>query len=415
MPRPRRVVLGVSGGIAAYKAAEVARELVRRGAEVQVVMTRGAREFVSPLTFSVLSGREVHTEVWGSGGAASVDHVRLANWADLLLVAPATAHTLAKFANGLADDFLSTYFLAHHRPVLLAPAMETRMWEHPAVRRNLEMLLARGAKRVGPEIGPLASGHQGIGRMAEPETIVGQALRLAEGRNDLEGLRLLVTAGPTRERIDPIRYVSNRSSGRMGYALAEAARDRGGRVTLLSGVTGLARPEGVRILSFDTADELHALLVQEFPECDGLVMAAAVADFIPVTSSARLHREEGSRVLRLEPGRDLLESLKPLRRKQTVVAFAAELEDFESRGRRKMESKGADLIVVNDVGRRDIGFEAEDNEVLILARDGEPESVSRTGKREVADRIWDSFLRVRRAAAPEGTSPTPRPSQDAAE
>ena len=415
MPRPRRVVLGVSGGIAAYKAAEVARELVRRGAEVQVVMTRGAREFVSPLTFAVLSGREVHTEVWGSGGAASVDHVRLADWADLLLVAPATAHTLAKFANGLADDFLSTYFLAHHRPVLLAPAMETRMWEHPAVRRNLEMLLARGALRVGPESGPLASGHEGIGRMAEPETIVGQALRLAEGRDDLEGLRLLVTAGPTRERIDPIRFVSNRSSGRMGYALAETARDRGGRVTLLSGSTGVARPEGVRLLSFETADELHALLVQEFPECDGLVMAAAVADFIPVASSARLHREDGSRVVRLEPGRDLLESLKPLRRKQTVVAFAAEFEDLEERGRRKMESKGADLIVVNDVGRRDIGFEAEDNEVLILTRDGTAEGVSRRSKREIADRIWDSFLRVRGAEAPEGTSLTPRLSRDAAD
>lgn len=405
MSRPRRVVLGVSGGIGAYKAAEVARGLVRRGTEVQVAMTRGAGRFVSPLTFAVLSGREVHTEVWGNADAPAVDHVALADWADLLLVAPATAHTLAKFANGLADDFLSTYFLAHHGPVLLAPAMETRMWEHPAVRKNVETLSARGARLVGPETGPLASGHEGLGRMAEPETIVEQALRMAEGRRDLEGLRLLVTAGPTRERIDPIRFVSNRSSGRMGYALAEAARDRGARVTLLSGPVELPRPEGLRVVPFGTADELHALLLREFPECDGLVMAAAVADFIPEESSQRLHREEGSRSLRLAPGRDLLASLKGLRRGQTVVAFAAETGDLEARARQKMAAKGADLIVVNDVGRADIGFESEQNEVLLLRRDGGRESVPKAAKREIADRIWDAFSRIRRAAAP-ATSPS---------
>ncbi len=404
MPHPPRVVFGVSGGIAAYKAAEVARGLVKRGAEVQVAMTRGAREFVSPLTFSVLSGREVHTEVWGTGHEPTVDHVALADWSDLLLVAPATAHTLGKFAAGLADDFLSTYFLAHQGPVLLAPAMETRMWEHPAVRANIDTLEARGARLVGPESGPLASGHDGLGRMAEPETIVEQALRLALGRRDLEGLRLLVTAGPTREHIDPIRFVSNRSSGRMGYALAEAARDRGARVTLLAGPSGLARPGGVRVLPFETADELHARLLTEFPECDGLAMAAAVADFIPEGSPERLHRSEGARTLRLAPGRDLLESLKPLRRGQTVVAFAAETGDFEERGRRKMESKGADLIVVNDVGRSDIGFDAEQNEVLLVPRAGRAEAVPRANKRAVADRIWDAFLQVRREG--KGVAPS---------
>jgi phosphopantothenoylcysteine decarboxylase / phosphopantothenate---cysteine ligase len=414
MSRPRRVVLGVSGGIAAYKAAEIARGLVRNGAEVQVAMTRGARQFLSPLTFAALSGRDVHTEVWGSGNAPSVDHVLLADWADLLLVAPATAHTLAKFANGLADDFLSTYFLAHHGPVLLAPAMETRMWEHEAVRRNVDTLLARGARLVGPESGPLASGHEGLGRMAEPETILRVGLRMAEGRRDLEGLRLLVTAGPTCERIDPIRFVSNRSSGRMGYALAETARDRGAGVTLLSGPTSLAKPEGVRVLSFETADDLHGLLLREFPECEGLAMAAAVADFIPEESPTRLHREEGSRALRLEPGRDLLASLKPLKRGQTVVAFAAEVEELEERGRRKMEAKGADLIVVNDVGRADIGFDAEENEVLILGRDGWRESVSRRSKREVADLIWDAFLRARRAEGPEDAPVSPRLSRSQA-
>jgi len=395
-----RVVLGVSGGIAAYKAVEVLRRLIERGAQVQVVMTRGAREFVAPLTFAVLSKRDVHTEVWGSPDTPRVDHVALADWADLLLVAPATAHTLAKFANGLADDFLSTYFLAHRGPTLLVPAMETAMWASAAVARNRETLAAAGVRFLGPESGPLASGHEGLGRMSEPEVIVEEAWSLATGagrHGDLEGLRLLVTAGPTREFVDPVRFLSNRSSGRMGYALAQAAWDRGADVTLLSGPTGLTAPRGLRLLFFETADELHALLLREFPECDGLAMAAAVADFIPERSRTRLHREDGERTVRLSAGRDILASLRPLGRGQTVVAFAAETGELEARGRQKMESKGADLMVVNDVGQEGIGFEAEENEVLILSRDGKKEFVSRRGKREVADRIWDAFLAVRRS------------------
>ena len=390
-----RIVLGVSGGIAAYKSAEIVRELVRRGAEVRVTMTRGAREFVAPLTFAVLSGREVHTEVWGTGNTPAVDHVALADWARLLLVAPATAHTLAKFAHGFADDFLSTYFLAHRGPVLAAPAMETAMWESAAVRENVERLRARGVNFVGPASGPLASGHVGAGRMSEPAEIVAEAWKLCAGRGDLAGLRLLVTAGPTRERIDPVRFLSNRSSGRMGYALAEAARDRGADVTLLSGPSPLVPPDAVRFLRFETASDLHALLVAEFPECDGLAMAAAVADFIPEESARRLHRSEGDRFLRLAAGSDILASLKPLRRSQTVIAFAAETGDLEERGRAKMRAKDADLIVVNDVGRSDIGFDSEQNEVLILRRDGGREEVDRRSKREVADRIWDEFVKVR--------------------
>ena len=391
-----RVVLGVSGGIAAYKAVEILRRLTERGAEVEVVMTRGAREFIAPLTFATLSRRPVHTEVWGDGNAPAVDHVNLADWADLLIVAPATAHTIGKFAAGLADDFLSTYFLAHRGPVLIAPAMETAMWESPAVRRNIETLTARGARLAGPGEGLLASGREGVGRMAEPEAIAGQAWSiLSRSNRDLADLRLLVTAGPTREPLDPVRFLSNRSSGRMGYALAEAARDRGAAVTLLSGPTELARPEGVRFLSFETAADLHGLLVREFPECDGLAMAAAVADFIPEKSAGRLHRENGDRSVRLKAGADILASLMPLRRGQTVVAFAAETEDLESRGSRKMEAKGADLVVVNDVGRAGIGFDAPENEVLILLRSGARELVSRRSKREVAERVWDSFLEVR--------------------
>lgn len=397
--RSARILLGVSGGIAAYKAAEVLRGLVQQGAEVRVAMTRGAREFVQPLTFAVLSKAEVWTEVWGGGQSPAVDHVKLSDWAELLLVAPATAHTMAKFAHGFADDFLSTYFLAHAGPVLLAPAMETRMWEHPTVRANREALAARGARFIGPDAGFLASGHEDVGRMAEPTEIVEEALLLLASRRDLAGLKLLVTAGPTRESIDPVRFISNRSSGRMGYALAEAARDRGARVTLLAGPTGLQRPQGVQVLDFTRADELHALLVQEFPECDGLVMAAAVADFIPQESAGRLHRAEGPRDLSLSPGRDVLASLAPLKRAQTVVAFAAETEDLEARARRKMEAKGADLVVANDVSRMDIGFEAADNEVVILGRDGLRETVTRRSKREIADRIWDAFLAARKAVS----------------
>ena len=393
------IVLGVSGGIAAYKAVEVLRGLVKRGAEVQVALTRGAREFLSPLTFAVLSGREVHTEAWGGGNTPTVDHVALADWADLLVVAPATAHTIAKLANGLADDFLSTYFLAHRKAVLLAPAMESAMWDNPAVAANRAALVSRGVEVVGPATGPLASGHEGPGRMAEPEEIVEAAWKWISRSRDLAGRRVLVSAGPTREPVDSVRFLSNRSSGHMGYALAEAARDRGASVTLLSGPTGLARPEGMRVLPFETAAELHTLLLREFPDCDVLAMAAAVADFIPQQASQRLHREDGDQRVLLKAGRDILASLAPLHRSQQVIAFAAETSDFEARGRRKMEQKGADLIVVNDVGRTDIGFDSKENEVLILGRDGTRETIDRRSKRDVADKIWDALLAAQGANA----------------
>ena len=422
MNRPPQILLGVSGGIAAYKSAEVVRSLVQLGASVRVAMTRGAREFVAPLTFQVLSGHEVYTEVWGSatqgapgtgdtpgtGGVSPLDHVRVADWADLLVVAPATAHTLAKLANGFADDFLSTYFLAHRGPVLLAPAMESAMLVNPSVRANLERLIARGIRTIGPESGFLASGHEGPGRMAEPAAIAEEAWRLATGAHrDFAGLRVLVTAGPTREPIDPVRFVSNRSSGKMGHALAEAARDRGAAVTLLTGAADVAVPAGLSVERFETADELHALLLRDFPECDALIMAAAVADFQPEASATRLHRAAGEQTVRLRPGRDVLASLRPLKRSQTVVAFAAETDELEARGRAKLEAKGADLIVVNDVGRHDIGFDADENEVLILAKDGGREHVSRRSKREIAERILDALTRTRRVAPPPSPSPSP--------
>jgi phosphopantothenoylcysteine decarboxylase/phosphopantothenate--cysteine ligase len=433
MNRPPQILLGVSGGIAAYKSAEVVRTLVQLGASVRVAMTRGAREFVAPLTFQVLSGHEVYTEVWGSaathpatngapgtgvvaGTAVSpLDHVRVADWADLLVVAPATAHTLAKLANGFADDFLSTYYLAHRGPVLLAPAMESAMLVNPSVRANLALLVARGIRTIGPDSGFLASGHEGPGRMAEPAAIAEEARRLATGAHrDLAGMRILVTAGPTREPIDPVRFVSNRSSGRMGHALAEAARDRGAAVTLLTGAADVTIPAGLRVVRFETADELHALLLQDFPECDALIMAAAVADFQPEASATRLHRAAGEQTVRLRPGRDVLASLRPLKRSQTVVAFAAETNELEERGRAKLEAKGADLIVVNDVGRSDIGFDADENEVLILAKDGGREHISRRSKREIAERILDAVTRTRRAAPSPSSSPSSSPSPSTA-
>jgi phosphopantothenoylcysteine decarboxylase/phosphopantothenate--cysteine ligase len=282
--------------------------------------------------------------------------------------------------------------------------METAMWESAAVSENVRALTARGVRLVGPTAGALASGHEGLGRMAEPEAIASETWSILERGRDLAGLRLLVTAGPTREPVDPVRFLSNRSSGKMGYALAEAASDRGAAVTLLSGPTDLPRPHGVRFQRFETAADLHGLLVREFPECDGLAMAAAVADFIPEESAERLHRQDGDRTVRLAAGRDILASLAPLRRGQTVIAFAAETENLEERALRKLETKGADLIVANDVGRPGIGFDADENEVVILTREGVRESVSRRAKREVADKIWDAFLDAR------VSSPSPRGS-----
>lgn len=386
-----KVVFGVTGGIAAYKAAEAVRRLAERGDEVQVILTKAAAEFVAPLTFAVLSRRPVFTSLFENKATPAVDHVELARWADLLLVAPATADVLAKFARGHADDFLSTYQLAYDKAVLLAPAMESAMWAHPAVVENVETLRRRGVRFVGPNTGPLASGREGPGRMAEPEDIVRTAALLVEGKRDLDGLRVLVTAGPTREAIDPIRYVSNRSSGKMGFAMAEAARDRGAAVKLLAGPGQLPLPSGVEVRRFQSCADLQALLDAEFASCDVLVMAAAVSDFIPEAQARRLHRAEGGRSVTLTPGPDLLAGLGAKKESRVIIAFAAEGRDAEASARRKMEAKNADWIVVNDIGRPDIGFDADENEILLLSREGGRLEVSRRPKRNVAEKIWDAI------------------------
>jgi phosphopantothenoylcysteine decarboxylase/phosphopantothenate--cysteine ligase len=384
-----KVVLGVSGSIAAYKSAELVRRFVERGDEVQVLLTRSAGEFITPLTLAVLSRRPVHDNLFGS--AATVDHVELAKWADILLVAPATAEVIAKLAHGFADDFLSTYALAHRKPMLLAPAMESSMWAHPAVSANVEILKSRHARLVGPNAGFLASGAEGPGRMAEPAEIVEAAAAWIEGRHDLEGTRVLVTAGATREEIDAIRFVSNRSSGKMGVGLANAARSRGASVTLLLG--GSSEGPGGRDITvrrFESASDLKALLDEEFERCDVLVMAAAVADFIPERVGRRLHRSDGPRSLSLTPGADVLASLAPRKGSRLVVAFAAEAGDGqESRVRQKLTEKSADWIVWNDVSKPGIGFESDDNEVVLLSSSGKRADIGRANKAEIADRIWD--------------------------
>jgi len=383
-----RAVLGVSGSIAAYKAAEIVRRFRDRGDEVRVVFTKTAEKFVAPLTFSVLSGNAVLSDMFAP--SAAVEHVSLAGWAELLLVAPASADVIAKLAHGIADDFLSTYALSHSGPVLLAPAMETAMWEHPAVAGNVAALAARGVRFVGPGAGFLASGRSGPGRMAEPEEIVEAAVFGSGGTADLAGRKVLVTAGPTREAIDPVRFVSNRSSGKMGHALAERARARGADVVLLTS-SDRPVPPGIAVERFESAAELKRLLEARFAACDVLMMAAAVADFVPERLARRLHRSDGPRSVSLSPGEDVLAGIAARKGERIVVGFAAESGDGqEERARRKMAEKNADWIVCNDVGREGVGFEADHNEVVLLSAAGQRIEVSRRPKKEVADKIWDA-------------------------
>ena len=408
MNRPPRILLGVSGGIAAYKAVEVLRGLTSRGADVRVAMTRGAREFVAPLTFAVLSKSEVHTEVWGSGNTPAVDHVELARWCDLLLVAPATAHTLGKFAQGLADDFLSTYFLAHRGPVLVAPAMESAMWENDAVRANMQLLASRGVRTIGPESGPLASGQSGIGRMAEPDAIVEEAWRIATGAHrDLAGLRLLVTAGPTREPIDPIRFVSNRSSGKMGYALAEAARDRGASVTLASGPTGLTVPEGMRVLRLRDRGRARGDPRSRVPGVRRPRHGRRRRRLHPRAERAPAppkRRGEGPaprarpRPARVPPAAQARPDRRGLRRGDRGSRSAGPPQDG-GEGRRPHRRQR----------RRPRGHRLRRRprtRCSSSSRAGGRELVSRRGKREVAERILDAFAAARRSQGADRSAST---------
>jgi phosphopantothenoylcysteine decarboxylase / phosphopantothenate---cysteine ligase len=413
------VLLGVTGGIGAYKAALLARGLVQAGAEVDVVLTRGGARFVGAATFEGLTGRPVRTEVWEA--VAAETHVALGRRAEVAVVYPVTAHTLAKLAAGLADDLLTTTLLAARCPLVLAPAMHTEMWQHPATQANVATLVARGAVLVGPADGPLMGGDAGPGRLVEPEEVVAAlaaaldpvggvtaaddvvqgagsgALRgHGSGGGDLAGLCVLVTAGGTREPIDPVRYLGNRSSGRMGFALAEAAAARGAEVLLVAAPTELATPPGVTRVDVTTANELHAAVLERVPRCDVVVKAAAVADFRPeTTASSKLKKEAGAPSITLVPNPDVLAELGRQRGRATtpvLVGFAAETDDVEANGRAKLAAKGADLLVVNDVSSSDAGFEVATNRAVVLDRDGGREEVPLGTKRAVADRILDRVV-----------------------
>lgn len=367
------VLLGVCGGIAAYKSAELVRELQRSGAEVHVIMTRSAQEFVTPLTLGTLSGHKVFTSLWESPtDTAIIEHIAQAQWADVLLVTPATANTLAKFRLGLADDFLSTSYLATTAPVVLAPAMNTNMWDNVATRENVECLAQRGHSIVMPGTGDLACGMTGDGRLADTGVIVQAVLERVDGRDDLQGETVLVTAGGTREPIDPVRFLGNRSSGKMGYALAAAAERRGARVILISAARGLTPPTGCEFIPVETAEEMHAVVLRRLAEATIVVKAAAVADFrLRNVASQKLHRD-GPLSLELEPTPDIVRSVVEHKAPNTVViAFAAEMGLDVVRAREKLYRKGVDAIVLNDIGRSDLGFDSDRNAGIFLTSESE--------------------------------------------
>lgn len=388
----RRVVLGVSGGIAAYKSCYLARHLTEAGAAVDVVMTRSAQEFVRPVTFEALTGRPVLTSLWDRDGALS--HVRWGQDADVVLVAPATAQLIARMAQGIADDALTSLLLAATAPILIAPAMNDEMFAHPATQANLQTLRGRGVRVVGPGVGALAEGPSDRpGRMMEPKEIMAHAARALRGGSRLAGRRVVVTAGPTREPIDPVRVVTNRSSGKMGFRLAEAAWERGAEVALISGPVGLEAPVGVELTRIDSTADLEHAVRAALPTTDVLIMAAAPADYRPAEFSAsKRPRSDGALAIPLEPTADILKATRDARRAGSViVGFALETGDALAKGRQKLERKELDLIVVNDALEPGAGMEVDTNRVAILARDGSSTIVPLASKRAVADAILDAI------------------------
>jgi phosphopantothenoylcysteine decarboxylase/phosphopantothenate--cysteine ligase len=396
-----RITLGVTGGVAAYKAAELVRRLQQDSFAIQVVMTGGAREFITPLTFAALSGQKVITDLFAeSGGDANlesaIEHIAVAQRTDLLLVAPATADILAKFARGIADDFLTTLYLASTAPVVVAPAMNVNMWKHAATQENIEMLRARGVKIVDPDEGYLACGMTGAGRLASQEQIVAAVRETLHFKRDLEGLTVLITAGPTCEDLDPVRFLTNRSSGKMGYAVAEAAARRGARVILVSGPTSLDAPAGVHRIDVRTADEMHRAVAEKFPECSIAIFAAAVADYRPVAKSEqKIKRDKEPVTLSLQPTTDILASMAKNKGDRLIVGFAAETQGVAENARKKLVAKNADMIVANDVTAEGAGFDHDTNIVTLFARDGRDLPLPRMSKSEVAQRILDEVLRLR--------------------
>jgi phosphopantothenoylcysteine decarboxylase/phosphopantothenate--cysteine ligase len=401
------VALGVGGGIAAYKSAELARALMERGMRVQVVMTEAAREFITPLTFASLTGRKVITGLFSSASpeetlSSAIEHIAVAEDNQILVIAPATADLLARLAHGLADDFLTTLYLAFTGRVVLAPAMNSNMWMHPATQENLAVLRQRGHIIVEPEEGLLACGANGPGRLAEPDKIAGIVAGLGSGLSfharDLEGETVLVTAGPTQEPLDPVRYISNRSSGKMGYALAEAAAQRGAQVILVSGPVQLKEPHGVRVVHVRTAREMHDSVMEHLSEAGIIVKAAAVADYhLSQVPRNKIKKTAMRMSMDLDPTPDILAELGQKKGDRLLIGFAAETENLIESARQKLQSKNCDMVVANLVNQEATGFESDENEVVLVLSTGETIPLSRAPKREIADRIFDQVLKLRLA------------------
>jgi phosphopantothenoylcysteine decarboxylase/phosphopantothenate--cysteine ligase len=396
-----KIALGVTGGIAAYKAAEIVRLLQDRGIRVQVVMTRAAQEFVRPLTFAALSGERVITGMFAPGEEetpnidSAIEHIAVAQSIDALVVVPATADVLAHFAQGIAGDFLTTLFLATTAPVVVAPAMNVNMWNHPATQANLRTLRQRGVKIVEPGAGYLACGMTGPGRLAENETIVAAVLEALGASQDLSGETVLITAGPTREKIDPVRYLTNRSSGRMGYALAEAALRRGARVLLVSGPTALTAPAAAEVTRVDSTEEMRDAVMKLLPEATIVIKTAAVSDYRPKAAAGQKIKRTGPMTLDLEATPDILKELSLKKTTQIVIGFAAETENVLENARQKLVAKNLDAVVVNDISREGVGFDSDRNAVTIISRD-EIVEVPETTKWEVAQRVLDHVVNLRR-------------------
>jgi phosphopantothenoylcysteine decarboxylase/phosphopantothenate--cysteine ligase len=411
-----KVALGVTGGISAYKAVEVMRGLQKRGVDVQVLMTRNATQMITPLTFQAISGFPVITDMWAESDDPEIKHIQIAQSVDLLVVAPATANVLAKFANGIADDFLSTVYISTTAPVLVAPAMNVEMWAHPATQENVDRLRKRGVHFVDPDEGFLACKSVGPGRLAEPEAIVNRAWGILQlGINtgasdsaplresidsgfktqDLTGETVLITAGPTYEAIDPVRGITNRSSGRMGYAIAEAALKRGAQVKLISGPVSIAPPDGLETIQVKSAEEMHNAVMANLTDATIVVMAAAVADYRPVfIADQKIKKNNGNLLLELERTTDILAAVGRLKDSRVLIGFAAETQNVEANARKKLQEKNADMIVANDVSAKDAGFDVETNRVTFISKDWKKE-LPLLSKLEVADEILDAAIAIK--------------------
>lgn len=386
----RKIVLGVSGGIAAYKAVELLRLLTQAGASVHVVMTASAKKFVTPLTFETLSGHPVYHEIFDSEHSAAMEHLQVAENADLLMIAPATANTLAKLANGLADDPLSTLFTGYDGPVLVAPAMNDKMWAHAAVQENIRKMKRMGVQVMNPEPGELACGVTGLGRLAEPADMVREIQKLLAQQNDLKGIKFLITAGPTREHLDPVRFITNRSSGKMGYAVARQAVKRGAEVVLISGPTHLEPPPGVQLHHCQRAQEMHSLVMKHLPDCDVVVMTAAVGDFTPTQVQKEKMKKSGEFFqLTFQPTVDILQEVAAKKSGQFVVGFAAESENVVPSALEKLKRKQLDMIVANNISAPGIGFQSDNNQVTLIDSAEAIEALPLLSKVEIADILLD--------------------------